>query len=295
MARVKDRRPIASAERTKKTSRRDDWIVGGLLFAATLLVYAQVWEFAFVTVDDSAYVPGNPYVLEGLTPQSVIWSWTAVHDSNWIPFTWLSLMLDTNLYHGRPGGYHVTNALLHALNTVLLFVALLMATGARGKSAVVAASSRLHPLHVESVAWVAERKDVLSTLFGFLSIATYVRYATRGGWKWLAASVGFLVGSLLSKQTLVTLPFVLLLLDYWPLGRLRLGPAGLANSAKAAASVKGAAGRGLAVATRRLLRCGRFPNGNNPRGGWCSRSYPFSSSRLCFAAWPCWPSRRPAR
>ena len=116
--------------------------MGGLLFAATLLVYAQVWEFGFVTVDDSAYVPGNPYVLQGLTPQSVIWSWTAVHDSNWIPFTWLSLMLDTNLYHGRPGGYHVTNALMHAVSAVLLFVALLMATGARGKSAVVAALSR---------------------------------------------------------------------------------------------------------------------------------------------------------
>jgi protein O-mannosyl-transferase len=240
MTRVKDRRPVASAER-KKTSRRGDWILGGLLFAATLLIYAQVWEFGFVTVDDSAYVPGNPYVLQGLTPRSVIWSWTAVHDSNWIPFTWLSLMLDTNLYHGRPGGYHVTNALLHAVNTVLLFVALLMATGARGKSAVVAALFALHPLHVESVAWVAERKDVLSTLFGFLSIAAYVRYATRGGWKWLAASVGFLVGSLLSKQTLVTLPFVLLLLDYWPLGRLRLATAGLANPAKAIASAKGAA------------------------------------------------------
>jgi protein O-mannosyl-transferase len=246
MTRVKDRRPVASAER-QETRRRGDWIMGGLLFAATLLVYAQVWEFGFVTVDDSAYVPGNPYVLQGLTPQSVIWSWTAVHDSNWIPFTWLSLMLDTNLYHGRPGGYHVTNALLHAVNAVLLFVALLMATRARGKSAVVAALFALHPLHVESVAWVAERKDVLSTLFGFLSIVAYVRYATRGGWRWLAASVGFMVGSLLSKQTLVTLPFVLLLLDYWPLGRLRWGTAVLANPAKAAASAKGAArtrGRG---------------------------------------------------
>ena len=242
MTRVKDRRPVASAER-QETSRRRDWIVGGLLFAATLLVYAQVWEFGFVTVDDSAYVPGNPYVLEGLTPQSVIWSWTAVHDSNWIPFTWMSLMLDTNLYHGRPGGYHVTNALLHAVNAVLLFVALLMATGARGKSAVVASLFALYPLHVESVAWVAERKDVLSTFFGFLSIAAYVRYATRGGWRWLAASVGMMVGSLLSKQTLVTLPFVLLLLDYWPLGRLRLGAAALANSAKAAASAKGPRGR----------------------------------------------------
>ena len=222
MNRLKDSPAPGSATRPDSGSRRD-LILSVLLFSATLLVYAQVWGFGFVTVDDSAYVPGNRYVLEGITLHSVKWSWTAIHDSNWIPLTWLSLMLDTDLYGRRPGGYHLTNALLHAANAVLLFLALVVATRARAKSAVVAALFALHPLHVESVAWVAERKDVLSTLFGLLSLLAYVRYATgRGRWR-LAASLLFFVCSLLSKQTLVTLPFVFLLLDYWPLGRLSLG------------------------------------------------------------------------
>jgi Flp pilus assembly protein TadD len=202
------------------SANRRNLLLSTLLFAFTLLVYAQVWGFGFVVIDDPFYVPDNPPVLMGLTPASVKWAWTRFHDCNWIPLTWLSLMLDTELFAGRPGGYHLTNALLHATNTVLLFLTLACATQSRGKSAVVAALFGLHPLHVESVAWVAERKDVLSIFFGLLSLLSYVRYATRGGVWRLVASLLFLLCSLLSKQTLVTLPFLLLLLDYWPLVRL---------------------------------------------------------------------------
>ena len=167
----------------------------------------------------SAYVTDNAYVQQGLTRAGVAWSFTTVHDANWIPLTWISLMLDTDVYGVRPGGYHVTNALLHAVNTVLLLLALTRATGNLLRSGFVAALFALHPLHVESVAWIAERKDVLSIFFGLLSLWTYVRYAT-GAKRWnLAASWLCLLASLAAKQTLVTLPFVFLLLDYWPLKR----------------------------------------------------------------------------
>src|SRR5580704_8223073 len=164
--------PPATPLEDRKVQQAAIWAV--LLFAATLLIYAQVWSFGFVIVDDPNYVPQNSHVVQGITLHGLKWSWTAIHDYNWIPFTWLSLMLDTDVYGGRPGGYHLTNVLLHAANTVLLFLVLAAATGARAKSAAVAALFALHPLHVESVAWVAERKDVLSTLFGLLSLFAYV-------------------------------------------------------------------------------------------------------------------------
>lgn len=194
-------------------------IAAAVLVAATLLVYAQVCRFDFIGIDDPAYVPANAHVQLGTTLQSLVWSFTTVHDCNWIPFTWISLMLDADIYGLHAGGYHFTNVLLHAASTVLLFLALSRATGNWARSAFVAALFALHPLHVESVAWVAERKDVLSTFFGLLSLLTYVRYATGAGRWSLAASFGFFIASLLSKQTLVTLPFVFLLLDFWPLGR----------------------------------------------------------------------------
>lgn len=193
------------------------------LFAATFAVYGQVWSFGYMTVDDPAYVSANPAVRHGLSLQGVVWSFTHVHDSNWIPFTWISLMLDSSIYGVRPAGYHLTNVLLHALNAVLLFAALALATRSRIKSAFVAALFALHPLHVESVAWIAERKDVLSTFFGMLSLLMYVRYASGATRRTLGASLLFFVASLLAKQTLVTLPFVFLLLDFWPLGRVKPG------------------------------------------------------------------------
>src|SRR5579872_6218981 len=212
---------------TEGLSRRWNWHSVGIalsLFLATLMVYGQACSFGYMTVDDPAYVTANRPVQQGLTLQGIVWSFTNIHDSNWIPLTWISLMLDSSIYGVRPLGYHLTNVLLHATNGVLLFAALALATQSPVKSGFVAALFALHPLHAESVVWIAERKDVLSTFFGLLSLLTYVRYST-GGARWnLATSLLFLGASLLAKQTLVTLPFVFLLLDIWPLARVKTGP-----------------------------------------------------------------------
>jgi tetratricopeptide (TPR) repeat protein len=193
-----------------------------VLAVAVLAVYLQVLNFEFVLLDDPVYASGNKYVQAGLTLQNLKWSFAGFHDANWVPLTWLSLMLDTDIYGPRPGGYHATNVLLHVVNTLLLFAVFAQATQNPVRSAFVAGLFALHPLHVESVAWIAERKDVLSTLFGLLSLLAYVHYANRGrAWR-LAVSWICFVCSLMSKQTLVTLPFVFLLLDYWPLRRRAL-------------------------------------------------------------------------
>ena len=185
-------------------------------------------------IDDPIYVSNNLNVQAGLTVRTVVWSFTTFHDGNWIPFTWLSLMADSDLYGAHPGAFHFTNIVLHTLNTVLLFAFLLRATGQRLPSALVAALFALHPLHVESVAWILERKDVLSTFFGLLSLLAYVRYARRRDLWSLAVCFLLFVCSLLAKQTLVTLPFVFLLLDYWPLHRLSLSRLGSSTADDAA-------------------------------------------------------------
>jgi Flp pilus assembly protein TadD len=200
-------------------NRRNALALAAGLVALVLVVYWQAGSFEFIALDDPVYVSDNRHVQAGLTAQNVEWSVFGFHDGNWIPLTWLSLMLDTTLFGVRPGAYHLMNVALHAANAVLLFVLLLRATGFQFRGACVAALFALHPLHVESVAWVTERKDVLSTLFGLLSLLTYVGYCkTRSRLDFGACFVCF-VASLLAKQTLVTLPFVFLLLDYWPLGR----------------------------------------------------------------------------
>jgi protein O-mannosyl-transferase len=212
--------------RTAVQNQRRKWQTLGIaagLFAVTLLVYGQTWSFGYMTVDDPAYVTANRPVQQGLSLQGIVWSFTNIHDSNWIPFTWISLMLDSTLYGVRAGGYHLTNAILHSANCVLLFAALTVATKSPARSAFVAALFALHPLHVESVAWIAERKDVLCTFFGMLSLLMYVRYALGASLWSLAGALLCLVASLLAKQTLVTLPFVFLLLDFWPLARIKSG------------------------------------------------------------------------
>ena len=152
--------PAPDARRTLLSRvNRHELIVGLLLFGSMLLLYAQVWNFGYCILDDSAaYVTDNGYVQQGLTRAGVDWSFTTVHDANWIPLTWISLMLDSDLYGGRTGGYHLTNALLHAANAVLLLLALSRATGSLFRSGFVAALFALHPLHVESVAWIAAQK-----------------------------------------------------------------------------------------------------------------------------------------
>ena len=189
------------------------------LTASTLLVFWQVHAFDFVNYDDDDYVYENQHVLGGLTDDGIIWAFTSGHATNWHPVTWLSLMLDCQLFGTNPGRLHLVNVFLHLVNTLLLFTVLRKMTGSLWPSSFVAAAFALHPMHVESVAWIAERKDVVSTLFLLLTLAAYVGYVrNRSLFRYLLTIVLFLLG-LMAKPMLVTLPVVLLLLDYWPLDR----------------------------------------------------------------------------
>ncbi len=188
------------------------------IVVATLATYANVPHFGFVNIDDTVY-PLNRHLRDGFSLDTVKWAFTTGDQGNWHPLTWLSHLLDIQLYGPQGGAHHVTNLILHILASLMLFVFLRRATGARWRSAFVAFLFALHPLHVESVAWVSERKDVLCAFFWFLTSWTYVRYAERPGLlRYLLILLPFCLG-LLSKPMIVTLPFVLLLLDFWPLGR----------------------------------------------------------------------------
>ena len=194
------------------------WLI---LITAVLLVYWQVGDHEFINYDDNAYITDNAQVQKGLTSKGIIWAFTTSHTGNWHPLTWISHMLDCELYGLNPEGHHLTNVLFHMANAILLFVVLRWMTGAIWRSGLVAALFALHPLHVESVAWVAERKDVLSTFFWMLTMVAYVHYVNRpGGKRYLLVLITFALG-LMAKPMLVTLPFVLLLLDYWPLNRFK--------------------------------------------------------------------------
>jgi len=201
---------------------RYELILAGLV-ALTWAVYGQVLGFEFVGIDDPGYVSHNERVLAGWSVGSFGWAFTTLAQSNWHPLTWISLMLDAWLGGGHPAVFHLTSLLLHIANTLLLFHVLRRMTGGEWKSAAVAALFAVHPLHVESVSWVAERKDVLSTLFWLLTVWAWIRYAERPGARRYAQVVIAMVGGLLAKPMLVTLPLVLLLLDYWPLGRFARG------------------------------------------------------------------------
>jgi len=212
---------------TARGTQRQKWVVCALLGAAVLAVYWQALSCTFVNFDDGDYVTLNPNIQHGLNRQSIKWAFTTGHAANWHPITWLSHMIDYQLYHLEPAGHHLTNMLLHLANVVLLFLLLNRMTGALWPSAWVAAVFALHPLRVESVVWVAERKDVLSTFFWMLTVGAYIRYAKIVNYplsivNYYSALVFFALG-LMSKSMLVTLPFILLLLDYWPLGRLEFG------------------------------------------------------------------------
>jgi tetratricopeptide (TPR) repeat protein len=185
----------------------------------TLAAYGRVWSLGFVGYDDPGYVYENPHVAAGLGRSGLAWAFTTTTEANWHPLTWLSLMLDASIGGADARVFHVTNLLLHVANTLLLFLLLDRSTGHRWRSAFVAALFAVHPLHVESVAWVAERKDVLSTLFWLITIAAYARYTARPSPVRYAAVFAALALGLLAKPMLVTLPLVLLLLDYWPLRR----------------------------------------------------------------------------
>jgi len=208
-------------ERMNKTSKKNLTLAVCLLLAfSTIAVYWQVHSFDFVDYDDYEYITLNPNVKAGLTPQGVIWAFTTGYAANWFPLTWLSHMLDCTLFGLNPGRHHLTNLLLHMANTLLLFIVLKQITAALWQSAFVATAFALHPMHVESVAWIAERKDVLSMFFWILTIAAYSRYVRKPAKIWYLLTILIFSMGLMSKPTVVTLPFVLLLLDYWPLGRL---------------------------------------------------------------------------
>ena len=202
--------------------------IAGLLLLVTALVYWPVRTHDFINFDDPDYVSSNPRVLAGLTWDGVLWAFTNSHSSNWHPLTWMSHMLDCDLFGAKPAGPHLVNLLFHLTNTLLLFGLLRRLTGALWRSAMVAALFALHPLHVESVAWIAERKDVLSTFFGLLTIGAYARYVDQSKVQSPKSKVSFALAllffalGLLSKPMLVTWPFLLLLLDFWPLRRFQL-------------------------------------------------------------------------
>jgi protein O-mannosyl-transferase len=197
-----------------------------LLALVTVLVYSPVRHAAFVVFDDPDYV-ADGHVQAGLTWAGVKWAFTTWHASNWHPLTWLSHMLDASLFGPNPGAQHFVNVLFHTANALLLFLLLLRLTEKFWPAALVAALFAWHPLHVESVAWVSERKDVLSTFFGLLTLLAYARYLNKSNVQsskskvWYACALGLFALSLMAKPMLVTLPFVMLLLDAWPLGRMR--------------------------------------------------------------------------
>jgi len=208
----------------KPNSHRDSIIIV-LLSLVVFCIYAPALSNGFiVNFDDHAYVTGNPIVKGGLTYGGFIWAFTSVHSYNWHPLTWLSHMLDVQLFGLNPFGHHLVNILLHVANSLLLFGILRTMTEAFWRSFVVAALFAVHPLHVESVAWIAERKDVLSTFFAFLAILTYADFARRPKPLRYLLVLALFVLSLLAKQMFITLPFLLLLLDYWPLSRWPASP-----------------------------------------------------------------------
>ena len=217
------------------TARPSVWI-SALLLVATVCIYWPVGHHEFVNFDDPDYVTENPHTQAGLTWGSVRWAFTESHSSNWHPLTWMSHMLDCQLFGLNPSGHHLMNLGFHTANVLLLFVLLRQLTGSSWRAGLVAGLFALHPLHVESVAWVAERKDVLSTCFGLLTLLSYAKHVRRvspqvsitpvansriafGKSPWYWAALGWFACGLMSKPMLVTWPCVLLLLDFWPLQR----------------------------------------------------------------------------
>lgn len=226
------RRKRRSAQRATETTagRRVDrftfpiaalWASLGLVVAVAI-AYWPVHSFGFVRFDDPTYVTENPHIVNGVTWSAVKWAFTSGYGANWHPVTWLSHMLDVQLFGFDGGAHHLTNVLVHGLTTVLLFGALSRMTGALWRSAVVAGLFGLHPIHVESVAWVAERKDVLSAFFWMLTLWAYTAYVRRPRASAYVCVVASFALGLMAKPMVVTLPFVLLLLDVWPLNRLEL-------------------------------------------------------------------------
>lgn len=204
----------------QQNSRRQWWICLALA-AITIAVFSPLFHYDFLTFDDQVYVTENPYVRSGLNFNSIAWAFQTSTSCNWLPLAWISHMLDFQCYGMKAGGHHLTNVLIHAVNVVLLFLLLQKMTGAIWRSALVAAFFAWHPAHVESVAWIAERKDVLSSFFALLTLLAYAGYAKEPKRKllYLSTIVLFALG-LMAKPMIVTVPFAMLLLDFWPFCRM---------------------------------------------------------------------------
>lgn len=221
------RRGRAAVTHDRRTSNRRapsmdgaaGFALGACIAVLTIATYAPVRNFGFVSLDDPQYVSANPTVGQGLTWRGFKWAFIGSHGFYWHPLTWLSHQLDVQLFGMDAGSHHVMNLLFHVMNSLLLYLVFTRMTGAIGRSAFVAAMFALHPLHVESVAWIAERKDVLSTFFALLAILAYVSFARDLRTSRLMLVIIWFVCALMAKPMVVTLPFVLLLLDYWPLQR----------------------------------------------------------------------------
>jgi len=201
--------------------KKRNLVVCLLLGVATLAIYNSVNQHPFVNYDDDRYIVENPHVRAGLTAETFKWAFTSTEQANWHPLTWLSHALDCQLFRVNAAGHHLTSLMIHAVNAALLFLLLVYATGRVGRSIFVAALFALHPVNVESVAWVAERKNVLSTFFMLLALAAYARYALKPSvQRYLIVAACFAFG-LMSKPMVITLPCALLLLDFWPLARVK--------------------------------------------------------------------------
>lgn len=218
---------IRQKKRPSTSRRAGSFALANLLFAAllaiaTIAIYIPVIGHSFLVLDDQEYVTANSHIHQGLTWNTIKWAFTATVAANWHPLTWLSHALDYQIFGLNPAGHHLDSVLLHALNAVLLFLLLAWSTKRPGPSLLVAALFALHPINVESVAWIAERKNVLSTLFFILAIGAYVWYARKPEWRRYLLLAALFAAGLMAKPMVVTLPFVLLLLDYWPLERVSL-------------------------------------------------------------------------
>lgn len=226
MPKIKIEKSVIKNERVNgkepKAPSKLPWVSIGItlvLLIVTFVIFLQVSGHLYINFDDEAYIVMNPHVQQGLTLDMLQWAFTTNYESNWHPLTWISHTIDWMMFKDNPAGTHTINLIFHLLNIALLFWLLTRMTGSVWKSAFVAGLFALHPLHVESVAWASERKDVLSTFFWLLTMWTYVRYTERGKIGFYILSGLFLALGLLAKPMLVSLPLVLLMIDYWPLGR----------------------------------------------------------------------------
>jgi len=214
------RKPEPPTLKTDSSFRKQRFLLFLALICTTVALYWPVLTHPFINYDDDTYVTANAHVQSGLNTKSLVWALKSTEQSNWHPLTWMSHELDCQMYGLHPAGHHLTNLAFHIVNVLLIFIALSFATQSTTKSFVVALLFAIHPLNVESVAWVAERKNVLSTVFFLMSIGAYFLYARKMEKKWYGLSLLAFLCGLASKPMVITLPFVFLLLDYWPIQRI---------------------------------------------------------------------------